>query len=782
MITRFFVALSLAVATAAAQQLPWDKTDLGPFHSGTFKIKLNKGDQVTAKGIAIKAGGADAKATVLFDTETLRWVAAWTGGFIEFPRGRGGLEGQINAKGTVLFSTKQAPGWSAGEIGDDPRPDHQGHLDPALAKWRGLHVNGDHVVLNYTVGNTTVLEAPGSEQHDGKTVFTRTFTTTASRLPLNLLVADLPEGSLPRLEGNAASFTYKDASGGDAFFRAQLISPPAGAKLEVIKGSRLVLRLPALAMGATFQVELTAGPASEMTQFPTAKKNLAALTAFTKGGPARWGEALEVAGKISDKDDPYVIDDIPVPEPNPYNSWMRIGGHDFFPDGTAAVVNVSGDVWLVSGLDEKLDHVKWKRIATGLFQPLGCKVVDGLIYVLGRDQITRLRDLNKDGEIDYYECFNNDCVVYPNYHEFALDLVTDRAGNFYYAKGSPWEPTVMTPHQGTLVRVSKDGLKFDIVATGLRAPNGLGMGPQDQITVSDNQGHWIPANRLNLVRPGGFYGMVPAAHKELTFKRADGTEFRANPSTEAARQEFKTKFWGSAAEPIPTEVDPPLCWLPMNVDNSPGGEVWVPPASKVWGPLAGQMLHMSYGHCILYGVVQEKVGDVTQGGVYRIAGKFPSGIMRGVFHPKDGQLYVSGLNVWQSDGVKLGSFSRVRYTGKTAAFPAGIKTTKAGVTLTFTAPLDEASATDRQNWSLERWNYRWTGTYGSKDYSVSDPTKTLKDLVLVDSIRLGPDKRTLTIDIPDMGPAMQMKYTYRFKTADGRDVANELYTTVNKMP
>jgi glucose/arabinose dehydrogenase len=152
-------------------------------------------------------------------------------------------------------------------------------------------------------------------------------------------------------------------------------------------------------------------------------------------------------------------------------------------------------VWLVSGLDESLAKVKWKRFATGLFQPLGCKVVDGKIYVLGRDQITRLHDLNGDGEADFYENFNNDSVVTDNYHEFALDLQTDRAGNFYYAKGVPWEPTATSPHQGVMIRVSKDGSKFEIVASGLRAPNGLGMGPEDQLSVSDNEGTGFPQIR-----------------------------------------------------------------------------------------------------------------------------------------------------------------------------------------------------------------------------------------------------------------------------------------------
>ena len=68
-----------------------------------------------------------------------------------------------------------------------------------------------------------------------------------------------------------------------------------------------------------------------------------------------------------------------------------------------AVCSISGDVWRVSGVDDKLDHLKWRRFATGLNQPLGIKVVKDEVYVLGRDQITRLHDLNGDGEADFYE-------------------------------------------------------------------------------------------------------------------------------------------------------------------------------------------------------------------------------------------------------------------------------------------------------------------------------------------------------------------------------------------
>ena len=57
---------------------------------------------------------------------------------------------------------------------------------------------------------------------------------------------------------------------------------------------------------------------------------------------------------------------------------MRLTGFDFLDDGRqAAVCTWDGDVWLVSGLDASVGRTVWKRIASGLFQPLGLKIRDG---------------------------------------------------------------------------------------------------------------------------------------------------------------------------------------------------------------------------------------------------------------------------------------------------------------------------------------------------------------------------------------------------------------------
>jgi hypothetical protein len=405
------------------------------------------------------------------------------------------------------------------------------------------------------------------------------------------------------------------------------------------------------------------------------------------------------------------------------------------------------------------------------------KVVRGKVYVTGRDQITRLHDLNDDGEADYYENFNNDTVVTPNYHEFCLDLQTDKAGNFYYAKGSPWTPDVKSPHQGTMLKVTKDGSKLEIFATGLRAPNGMGMGPDDELTVSDNQGHWMPASKLNLVKKGGFYGMTPAAHREMTLVR-NGTNLVVDPSDSKVRAALKIPPFDGKA-PIPTGYDQPICWLPMNMDNSSGGQVWA--TGSKWGPLKNHMLFMSYGRGTLFHVMTEEVEGVTQAGMVKFPLKFQTGLMRGRVHPKDGQVYVSGLRGWQTDGTKNGGLYRVRYTGKPVHTPIELHALKDGLRIEFSGELDPASATDPANYAIEQWNYTYSGNYGSPELSVVNPQVKKHDKVEVKSARLAKDKKTVLLEIPGVGPVNQMKIRMNLQAADGTPISQEIYNTIHKL-
>ena len=716
-----------------ATSTQWDLMDLGPSFAGGLQVPGDKGEvfRPALKGLSLNLGNG---AAVCFDTERLRMAIGWRGGFLKLPTGREGLEGVASPVGEVAFKSDVLPGWAdANGKFVEPKPPVKdgreivsfGPLPKDWAKWRGHYVHGKQVILSYTVGKAGVLELPGFDAASG--AFTRTFHFEGAAPAQKLLLAT-------------------------AETKLKATCSLAGSKLETSPEGWLVLNLPALKAGTTFAVALSPSGTE-------AKPATANLPALTKGGAAQWNPVIETAGVLGKNEGAYTVDTLTLPDgkANPWNSWIRTSGFDFFADATkAAICSVSGDVWLVSGIDDKLDKLKWKRFATGLFQPLGLKIVDEKVYVLGRDQITRLHDLNNDGEADFYENFNNDIAISSHYHEFNLGLETDRAGNFYFNKGGNLGP-FKHQHHGVVAKVSKDGSKLEAWANGLRAPNGIGMGPNDEVTSSDNEGNWVPSSRVNFMKAGGFYGHVHTAHTSTP----------------------------------PTDYDKPLFWLPHQVDNSSGGQVWV--TSDKWGPFRGDMLHMSYGSCSLFKVMKEEVGGQVQGGVVRFPLNFESGIMRARFSPRDGQLYATGLRVWQSSGAKTGAFHRVRYTGKPVAMPKELHVQPTGIEITFTSALDAKSAADDGNWAIDQWNYKWTANYGSQMYSVAEPDKAIgsnkianskfggEDLV-VKKATVRPDGKTVFLEVEGgVKPVMQMRIRMNINAADGTPINQTIYNTVNKV-
>ena len=749
----------------------------GPFWSGTIRGPRSN-EAIAMKGIAITLG-AKKNAYICYDTDLLRVSMAWTGQFLEFGNTLTKIEWPPPPQviGTPLFGTKMGPGWAKDGSFEDPRLRHQGPLPKNWDHYQGLYQNGDRVVLQYTVNGVEVLETPDFEEVDGQPVFTRTIQLGQAVSDQKLQLADGVEGPnfAAELSAGAAPVSVPLGAGKSLFIVGMDL--PAGSRLETTADGALVLKLGKVAAAQPFHIAFsTDGKATTFAGLRDKKPK--DLRQFCQGGPAHWTETVVTQGTRGSGKEPYLVDTLTEPASNPYNVQTFFGGFDFFSDGRAAICTFHGDVWIVSGINESLEKLTWKRCAAGMFQPLGLKIVDDTVYVLGRDQITRLRDLNKDGEADFYENFNNDTIVTSNYHEFTLDLHTDRAGNFYFAKGSPWEPEVTSPHQGCLFKVSKDGSKIEIIATGLRAPNGMTVGPNDEITVSDNQGHWMPSSKINWIEKGGFYGMTPAAQRPVTLQRG-GTNFVANPSDPEARQQFRFRAWGDASAPKPTGYDEPFCWLPQSMDNSSGGQVWV--TGDKWGPMQNRLLFMSYGKCTLFEVMIDQVDGVRQGAMFQFPLKFGTGIMRGRVNPRDGQVYLCGLKGWQTSGTRIGGFYRVRYTGEPVHLPTAFHAAKTGVEIKFTCELDAKSAADSGNFSAERWNYLWTGAYGSPEFSVNNPSEKKHDKLDIKAARLGPDKKTVFLEIDDMKPAEQVKIKYSIDAADGASLSQEIYATVYKL-
>lgn len=464
---------------------------------------------------------------------------------------------------------------------------------------------------------------------------------------------------------------------------------------------------------------------------------------------ANWQQPIITKGVRAADDAAYVADTIALPEDNPWKCWIRPTGLDFFPDGRMALCTLSGDVWLVSNLNDSLEAVSWRRFAGGLREPMGLRIVGGKVHVGCRDGILRLHDENGDGEADFYENFNSGRTLVANFHAFAYDLQTDRAGNFYYGTGGnqlgPDEPW-----HGKLFRVSADGTKLDAVASGFRAPNGLTIGPDDALYVAENQGQWIPSSKISRVKPGGFYGFVADPNK---FPKEKG----------------------------PGTFEPPMCYLPMTWDNSSGGGVFC--ESDRWGPFRGRMLHTSFGAAALFAIFEQRVGEVSQAAAVKFPLKpFDSGIHRARFSPADGQLYVGGIKGWQSKAVMDGCLARVRYTGKPVRMPTGFRVAKDAIVLEFATPVNTTIAGDAQNYAAQQWNYQYHPTYGSPDISVADPKKRGRDSLEIRAAKVSPDGKTVTLEAPGLAPVMELLLKMNIQSADGTALETEVAATINQIP
>jgi len=708
---------------------PWVMMDYGPSLMNTYEVG-GPGPTIVYKGIAVRldagpGGVSRGSRWALFDHDTMRFAAAWSGsGFIDWKGIHFNGQHQVHPKlvGDIHVANPTAPGWADPETGrfDDPRLTgrdgrHYGPLPKKWAQYKGTYHFGDQAIVSYTVGTAGVLESFGTEadaKQPGTVIYTRTLEIGPSSKDL-----------LARI----APATVAVAMVGDE--RVSLIK----------KDDFTLLKIPASNTPIRVKVLMAKGNADALDAFAKTSSAPRALKPLTQGGPKRWPQTLQTIATLGKNDGPFAVDTFALPEKNPWNALLRLTGFDFYPDGKrAAVCSWDGDVWMVSGLDNPGSGLTWQRIASGLFQPLGLKLRDGNIYVCCRDQIVRLHDLNGDGEIDYYECFNNDHQVTEHFHEFAMGLQTDAEGNFYYTKGGRHGLPAVVPHHGALLKVSKDGAKTEILATGFRAANGMCVNPDGTFFVTDQEGFWTPKNRINLVEKGCFYG----------------------------------NMWGytDVTDPSDSAMKQPLCWITNDFDRSPAELVWV--TSEKWGPLKGSLLNTSYGHGKIYVVPYEKVNGQAQGGMCALPlPPFPTGIMRPRFHPIDGQLYVCGMYAWAGNQTQPGGFYRVRYTGKPADLPVGLKAKPGGVEVTFTDAIDPSNAADVKNYEIKVWGLKRSQNYGSKHIDErSLPVRKASPLA---------DGRTVRLDITDLVPTWSMEIKYRLKGTDGRAIVGVIHNTIH---
>jgi putative heme-binding domain-containing protein len=724
---------------------PWRMHDYGPFLAASIEVGTG-GDNVARKGLAVRldhgqGGIGRGRAWILYELDTLRAAAIWTGdGFIDW-RGinfDGSHGTHPHVVGDVLAATPTLPGWADPDTGSftDPRPLGRdgkpfGPLPRAQARFSALHHAGDRIVLDYVVGDTRILETARLESSATATagpaapIVTRIWSVAPHDRELAVCVAAI----VGKQARTAAAIV-----GGSS----------ADVRLEIRDGYH-VLVLPPNTKPLTVGVALATSDEA-LTASAAGLPAIAPLDPLV-GTPAcnPWNTPLETRVAPGADDRPFAADVLTPPAANPWNAQLRFSGLDLLSDDQAAICTWDGDVWTVRGLAAVDGRLAWQRIASGLYQPLGLKVIDGTIFVGCRDRIVVLRDLDGDGCTDRYDTFNADHQVTEHFHEFAMGLETDADGNLYYAKSGRHALPAVVPHHGTLLKVARDGSATEILATGFRAANGVCVEPDGTFFVTDQEGHWCPKNRINHVRRGGFYGNMFGYH--------DVTD-----ASDAA-------------------MDQPLAWLTNAFDRSPAELLRVPPVA--WPPLGGQLLELSYGEGRIHLVLPQAVEGARDGDPSRLQGglvalpmpDFPTGTMRGRFHPRDHALYTCGLFAWAGNKTSPGGFFRVRRTEAPLCMPVALAASADGFTVTFSAPLDRTQAVRTNAWTYRTWSLRRTAEYGSKHHDEQPRAIT--------GIDISSDGRTATVRIADFTPAQCYELTWNLRAADGTPAKGRIDGTLH---
>lgn len=710
-----------------------EKTGIERYHSpgpSPFPDEDYLKNNFAYKGIAVRldkgeGGVSKGKAWMMFDHDLMRVAGGWTGnGFIDW---NGILlndkhETYPRTIGKLHFETPVGPGWANPETGsfEDPRFRARdgrafGPLPKQWANYKGLYHYEDEVIISYSVGKANVLEKLGVEYHDNDTIFIRTLDISPSRSILKMRVA---------LDN----------------IKVQLIG--SGARLS--KEDGYVMLNVEKSKAANVKLYIADTDVDDFANLETLKIAPEALKKYTtETGSPHYPEILKSTITKGSDEGAFAVDLLTPPFENPWSCRMKLSGIDFMKDSNKAVACAAdGDIWLISGLTNDSGELTWQRIGSGLFQPLGIKVLNDEIYVICRDQLVLLRDFNGDMETDFYESFNHDHQVTDHFHEFAMGLQADKEGNLYYAKSGRHAREALIPQHGTLLKVSKDGSKTDIIATGFRAANGVCINPDGSFLVTDQQGYWNPMNRINWVDgKGKFYGNM----------------WGYNPPKDSTR----------------VAMEQPMVWLDMEFDRSPSELLWVD--SEKWGPLNGSLLSFSYGFGKIQLVLNEKVKGQMQGGVVDLPGiKFLTGVMRGRFNPGDGQLYACGMSAWGTNQMlRGGGMYRIRYTGKPLTTPLDLKTTTTGITLKFDSKLDLQKGTDSKNYVVKTWNLKRSKKYGSDRYNQQS--------LPITKVEIQKDGKTVKLFLNDMTPVDAMTLSYDILNANQLPLKGTVQSTIHHL-
>lgn len=465
----------------------------------------------------------------------------------------------------------------------------------------------------------------------------------------------------------------------------------------------------------------------------------------------------------------------------PETTAMEVGSIELLPGNKLALGTRRGEIWTVANAGGDPSKVQYKLFASGQHEVLGLAYKDGWLYETNRYEVARLKDDDNDGRADTFETVCDKWGVSGDYHEYAFGSRFDKNGDLWVVLCLTGSFSSKVDFRGWALRVKPDGTMVP-TCSGIRSPGGIGFDADGEVYYVDNQGPWHGSSTLQHLVPGSFQG-----HPGGNVWYAKATNMGPQP-IDPVPEAFQGDRKRGVANPDGDhdrmvaerkrikELLPPAVYLVHGkIGNSPTFTICDETGGK-FGPFQKQLFVADQSHSNISRVFLEEVNGIKQGAVIPFLTGFKSGLIGGRMNEK-GQLFAGGSDRgWGAKGGKPYCFERVDWTGKVPFEIHEMRAKPDGFELTFTEPLDAATAENVASYSMREFTYAYREEYGGPEVDEVLPKIT--------KATLGADKKSvrLTIEPLTQGHVHEL-HLDGVKSANGNPLLHKVaYYTLNEIP
>lgn len=232
-----------------------------------------------------------------------------------------------------------------------------------------------------------------------------------------------------------------------------------------------------------------------------------------------------------------------------------------------------------------------------------------------------------------------------------------------------------------------------------------------EMFYTDNQGPWNGTCALKHLKPGTFQGH-PAGNRWYEITNALGPRPQEPQSGSRIMVE---------ARKIP-QLLPSAVLFPYQKMGQSASGIACDTTGGPFGPFTHQMFVGDQRHSTVMRVFLEKVNGRYQGVCFPFRRGFASGTLTLLMSDR-GVLFATGTNRgWGSIGNKPFALERLEWTGRVPFEVHEMRVQPDGFVLTFTKPVDMATATNPDSYRLSTYTYIYQATYGSPEVDHTSPT------------------------------------------------------------